>query len=141
VVKRLLLVWGFKSTTDQISHALPATHHRYNLEVWALVQSCGDGDRLLVTPKRIASVTEDLILCVCVHRQFGVYLSFSFVLICDNLYPRKRYEKVRQWNATIVLLNPEKNLAQIRLVVFEKNAKNAPLILKNDVTEPKARIL
>jgi len=25
-------------------------------------------------------------------------------------------------------LNPEKNLAQIRLVVFEKHAKNAPLI-------------
>jgi len=37
------------------------------------------------------------------------------------------------------LLNPEKkNLAQIRLVVFEKNA---PLIPKNDVTEPKARRL
>jgi len=36
------------------------------------------------------------------------------------------------------LLNPEKNLAQFRLVVFEKNA---PLILKNDVTEPKARLL
>jgi len=35
------------------------------------------------------------------------------------------------------LLNPEKNLAQICLVVFEKNAKNAPLILKNDVTDPK----
>jgi len=33
------------------------------------------------------------------------------------------------------LLNPEKNLAQIRLVVFEKNA---PIIPKNDVTEPKA---
>jgi len=39
------------------------------------------------------------------------------------------------------LLNSEKKLAQIRLVVFEKNAKNAPLIPKNDVTEPKARIL
>jgi len=36
------------------------------------------------------------------------------------------------------ILNPEKNLAQIRLVVFEKNA---PLILKNDVTEPKGRLL
>jgi len=36
------------------------------------------------------------------------------------------------------LLNPEKNLAQIRLVVFEKYA---PLISKNDVTEPKARRL
>jgi len=36
------------------------------------------------------------------------------------------------------LLNSEKNLAQIRLVVFEKNA---PLIPKNDVTEPKARRL
>jgi len=36
------------------------------------------------------------------------------------------------------LLNLEKNLAQIRLVVFEKNEKNAPLNPKNDVTEPKA---
>jgi len=36
------------------------------------------------------------------------------------------------------LINPEKNLAQIRLVVFEINA---PLILKNDVTQPKARLL
>jgi len=37
------------------------------------------------------------------------------------------------------LINPEKNLAQIRFFVFEKNAKSVPLILKNDVTEPKAR--
>jgi len=36
------------------------------------------------------------------------------------------------------VLNREKNLAQIRLVVFEKNA---PLIPKNDVTDPKARLL
>jgi len=36
------------------------------------------------------------------------------------------------------LLNLEKKLAQIRLVVFEQNA---PLISKNDVTEPKARLL
>jgi len=35
-------------------------------------------------------------------------------------------------------LNPEKILAQIRLVDFEKNA---PLILKNDITEPKTRLL
>jgi len=44
-----------------------------------------------------------------------------------------------------LLLNLENNLAQIRLVVFEKNAKNAQLrrtsIPKNDVTEPKARLL
>jgi len=32
------------------------------------------------------------------------------------------------------LPNPEKNSAQIRLVVFEKNANNS----KNDVTDPKA---
>jgi len=38
------------------------------------------------------------------------------------------------------LLNPKENLVQIRLVVFEKDA---PLIPKNDVTEPrlKARLL
>jgi len=35
------------------------------------------------------------------------------------------------------LLNPEKK-AQIRLVIFEKNAL---LIPKNDVTDPKARLL
>jgi len=35
-------------------------------------------------------------------------------------------------------LNPEKKLAQIRLVVFEINAA---LIPKNDVTEPKAERL
>jgi len=39
------------------------------------------------------------------------------------------------------LLNPEKNLVQIRLVVFEKNAKNTPLIPKNDVSEPNARLV
>jgi len=38
------------------------------------------------------------------------------------------------------LPNPEKK-AQIRLVVIEKNAKNAPLIPKNDITESKARLL
>jgi len=36
------------------------------------------------------------------------------------------------------LLNLEKNVAQIRFVVFQKIA---PLIPKNDVTEPKARLL
>jgi len=39
------------------------------------------------------------------------------------------------------LLNPEKKFGQIRVVVFKKNAKNATLILKNDVTEPKIRKL
>jgi len=39
------------------------------------------------------------------------------------------------------LLNPEKNLAKIHLVVFEKNTKNAHFIPKNDVTVPKARLL
>jgi len=40
------------------------------------------------------------------------------------------------------LLNPEKNLVQIHLVVFEKNAKNAhTLIPKSDATEPKVRRL
>jgi len=32
-------------------------------------------------------------------------------------------------------------LSQIRLVIFEKNAKNVNLIPKSDVTEPKARRL
>jgi len=41
----------------------------------------------------------------------------------------------------VFFLNPEKKLAQVGRVVFKKNAKNAPLIPKNDVTEPKARLL
>jgi len=40
------------------------------------------------------------------------------------------------------LLNPKKNfLAHIRLVIFEKKEKMHTLIPKNDVTEPKARLL
>jgi len=39
------------------------------------------------------------------------------------------------------ILNPEKNLALIRFVVFKKNAKTHTLIPKNDVTEPKASLL
>jgi len=43
------------------------------------------------------------------------------------------------------LLNPEKNLAHIRHVIFEKNAKTANsdalLFRKNFVTEPKAKLL
>jgi len=38
------------------------------------------------------------------------------------------------------LLNPEKNLAQIRLVVYEKMQKRT-FKSTNDVTEPKARLL
>jgi len=41
-------------------------------------------------------------------------------------------------NKCFLLNLKNKNLAQIRLVVFEKNA---PLIPKNDITEPKARLL
>jgi len=58
VVRRLLL----KSQADQISHMLPATRHRYNLDVWALVQSRGDGHRTLVTPERaLSDYNEDFI--------------------------------------------------------------------------------
>jgi len=39
-------------------------------------------------------------------------------------------------------LNPEKKFGADPFVVFEKkNAKNVPLITKNDVTVPKARLL
>jgi len=48
---------GFKSRADQISHTLPATRHRCNLEVWALAQSRGDGHRLV-----LSEYNEDLIL-------------------------------------------------------------------------------
>jgi len=43
------------------------------------------------------------------------------------------------------ILNPEKNLAQIRLDVFEKTQRpfnsDALQFRKNDVTKPKARLL
>jgi len=40
---------------------LPTTRHRSNLEVWALMQSCGDGHRSLVTLERVLSeYNEDL---------------------------------------------------------------------------------
>jgi len=39
------------------------------------------------------------------------------------------------------LLNPEKKLAQSRLLVFKKNAKIASLFPKNDIIEPKVRLL
>jgi len=44
-------------------------------------------------------------------------------------------------NKRFLLCPEKKNLAQIRLVVFEKNAKAHTLIPKNDVSEPKARLL
>jgi len=43
-------------------------------------------------------------------------------------------------NEQVFSPKPRKKLAQIRLVVFEKNIKNALLIPKNDITEPKARL-
>jgi len=45
---------GSKSRANQISHTLPTTRHRCNLDVWALVQSRGDGHRSLVTPENSA---------------------------------------------------------------------------------------
>jgi len=54
--------YGFKSRADQISHTLPRTRHRCNIEVWTLVQSRGDGHRSLVTPESVLSeYIEDLI--------------------------------------------------------------------------------
>jgi len=41
---------------------LPTTRHRYNFDVWVLVQSRGDGHRSLMTPERVLSeYKEDLI--------------------------------------------------------------------------------
>jgi len=44
-------------------------------------------------------------------------------------------------NIQVFSPKPWKNLAQIRLVVFEKNAKKHTLMPKNGVTEPKAKLL
>jgi len=57
---------GFKSRTDQISHTLPTINHRYNLGVWALVQSHGDKHCSLVTPESVLNeYKEDFIYLFC----------------------------------------------------------------------------
>jgi len=40
---------GFNSRTDQISHTLPTTRQRCNVNMWALAQSCGDGQWVPLT--------------------------------------------------------------------------------------------
>jgi len=48
-----------------ISHTLPTTRHRCNLEVWALAQSRGDGHHSLVTPETVlGEYNEDLIFFI-----------------------------------------------------------------------------
>jgi len=44
-------------------------------------------------------------------------------------------------NKQVFSPKPWKKMAQIRLVVFEKNAKNVHFNSENDVTEPKPRLL
>jgi len=46
---------GFKSRVDQISHTLPTTRYRCNLDVWVLAHSHGVGHFSIVTPERILS--------------------------------------------------------------------------------------
>jgi len=61
----------FKSRDDEISHTLPMTYHRCNLNMQALAQSLGDGHRSIVTLERVLSeYKEDLIfyfLINCKH--------------------------------------------------------------------------
>jgi len=53
---------GFNPPADQISHTLPTTRHRCNVDVWAQEQSCGVGHHSLVTPERVLSdYNEELI--------------------------------------------------------------------------------
>jgi len=55
----------FKSRADQISHTLPTTRHRSDLDAWAQTQSRGDEHRSLVTPERVLSeINEDLIFLI-----------------------------------------------------------------------------
>jgi len=54
---------GFISRADQISHTLPTTRHRCNLDVCALAQSCGDGHRSIVTPERVLSEYNEDLIC------------------------------------------------------------------------------
>jgi len=51
VERRLSLVLDLeiKCRANQISHTLPTTRHRCNLDVWALAQSRGDGQWVPLT--------------------------------------------------------------------------------------------
>jgi len=70
---------GFKSRADQVSHMLPTTCYYYNLDVWALAQSRGDGHRSLETPERVLSeYNEEWICCTYYHnRWFEIKASFN----------------------------------------------------------------
>jgi len=70
-----------------------------------------------------------------------LYISLPETLCCY-----KHKGRVHCFSKQVVMdkyffLNPEKNSAQIRLVVSEENEKTHTLYPKNDVTEPKARLL
>jgi len=67
-----------------------------------------------------------------------VEYNFFFHLFHDSLKGQVHCFSMRTVIKMCFLLNLEIKLAQIRLVVFEKNA---PLIPKNNVTEPKGRLL
>jgi len=76
--------------------------------------------------------------CICLLRLMSHNLSAYFASLQVQFNDRGHCFSMQVVINKCFLLNPEKNLAQIRLVVFEINA---PLIPKNDVTEPKARLL
>jgi len=72
-IRRSLLVrevWGFKSSATRCQRITAAA----TLEVWALVQSGGDGYRPLVTPQRVISE----------HNDFFIWL---FMISCYTLDP------------------------------------------------------
>jgi len=82
-----------------------------------------------------------------------VGVSTSFDVVSDNFLRREMNlsafdfkGRVHCFSLQVVMnkcfrLNLEKNLEQILLVVFEKKAKNVPLIPKIDVIKPKTRRL
>jgi len=84
----------FNSRADQISHMLPASRHRYNLEVCALVQSCGDWHRSLVTPDRVLSeCNDDLIFFILLKT---VAYALLITRPCNHESVRKTDYKFKQ---------------------------------------------
>jgi len=77
-----------------------------------------------------------------------MYMSNKIYYGCRLMFANKgpvQYVSIQVVINKCFLLKPEKNFAQICLVVFAKNAKtvnpDALQFRKNDVTEPKARVL
>jgi len=76
---------GFNSRADQISHTLPTTRYRCNLDVWALAQNRGDGNRSLVTPPKGYWASMLRIWFFCFYSSKQTRIEFEKVKLEQNI--------------------------------------------------------